>query len=150
MVMATSFRRLRPHGAPPRTAAISVPDPTAGLSQPTSPAETPGHAQASLDWSLVGLLLLSPGSWCTQGFVCALQESVFPQSCGSSVIKSHWPSKSNSLRILSPFAEPQVGKSVVEPRTFIAARELLWYNCSLVCVLPTWQLFPGGGLRLSG
>ena len=69
VVMATSFRRLRPHGAPPRTAAISVPDPVAGLSQPTSPAETPGHAQASLDWSLVGLLLLSPGSWCTQGFV---------------------------------------------------------------------------------
>ena len=78
MVMATSFRRLRPHGAPPRTAAVGVPDPEAGLSQPTSPPETPGHAQASLDRSLVGSLLLSPGSWCTQGFVCALQESVSP------------------------------------------------------------------------
>ena len=30
--------------------------------------------------------------------------SLFPQSCGSSVIKSHWPSKSNSLGLLSPFA----------------------------------------------
>ena len=26
----------------------------------------------------MGTLLLSPGSWCTQGFVCALQESVSP------------------------------------------------------------------------
>ena len=38
--------------------------------------ETPGHTQASLDQSLVESLLLSPGSWCAQGFVCALQESV--------------------------------------------------------------------------
>ena len=35
--------------------------------------ETPGHSQASLGQSLVGSLLLSPGSWCTQDFVCALQ-----------------------------------------------------------------------------
>ena len=28
--------------------------------------------------SLVGSLLLSPGSWCSQRFVCALQESVSP------------------------------------------------------------------------
>ena len=31
-------------------------------------------------------------------------KSLFPQSCGSSVIKSHLPPKSNSLRVLSPFA----------------------------------------------
>ena len=31
--------------------------------------------------SLVGSLLLSPRSWCTQGFVCALQESVSPVLC---------------------------------------------------------------------
>ena len=40
--------------------------------------ETPGHSQTSLGQSLVGSLLLSPGSWCAQGFVCALQESVSP------------------------------------------------------------------------
>ena len=45
------------------------------------PLETPGHTQASLGQSLVGSLLLPPGSWCTQGFVCALQESVFPVLC---------------------------------------------------------------------
>ena len=38
--------------------------------------ETPGHLWASLRQSLVEALLLSPGSWCTQGSVCALQESV--------------------------------------------------------------------------
>ena len=43
--------------------------------------ETPGHSRASLGQSLVGSLLLSPGSWCTQGFVCALQESVSPVLC---------------------------------------------------------------------
>ena len=43
--------------------------------------ETPGHSQESLAQSLVGSLLLSPGSWCAQGFVCALQESVSPVLC---------------------------------------------------------------------
>ena len=39
-------------------------------------------------------------------------KSLFPQSCGSSVIKSHWPSKSNSLGVLSSFVGSQLGKSV--------------------------------------
>ena len=50
-----------------------------------------------------GSVLLSPGSWCTQGFVCVLQMSG-SQSCGKSVIKFHCPPKSNSLGVLSPFA----------------------------------------------
>ena len=37
--------------------------------------------QASLGQSLVGSLLLSPGSWWAQGFVCASQESVSPALC---------------------------------------------------------------------
>ena len=45
------------------------------------PPETPGHSQASLGQSLVGSLLLSPGSWCTKGSACALQESVSPVLC---------------------------------------------------------------------
>ena len=47
---------------------------------PMPPLETPGHSWASLGQFLVGSLLLSPGSQCTQGFICALQDSVF-QSC---------------------------------------------------------------------
>ena len=34
--------------------------------QTTPPPETPGHSQASLGQSLVGSLLLFPGSWCSQ------------------------------------------------------------------------------------
>ena len=60
------------------TATLSDPDPAADHCWSTPPPETPGHWQASLDQSLVWWLLLSPESWCTQGFVCALQESVFP------------------------------------------------------------------------
>ena len=51
----------------------------------------PAHASAGDSWtltgnlcqSLLGSLLLSPGSWCTQGSVYALQESV-SQSCVNS------------------------------------------------------------------
>ena len=43
--------------------------------------ETPVHSQASLSQSLVGSLLLFPGSWCIQGSVYALQESVSPVLC---------------------------------------------------------------------
>ena len=57
------------------------PNPAAGHHRLTPLSETPGHAQASLGQPLVGSLLLSPGSWCVQGFVCALQESVSPVLC---------------------------------------------------------------------
>ena len=58
------------------TATLSAPNPAAGHHQPTPLLETPGHSQASLGQSLLESLLLSPGSWCAQGSVCALQESV--------------------------------------------------------------------------
>ena len=64
--------------------------------------ETPGHSQASLAQSLVESLLLSPGSWCTQDFFVP-SKSLFLQSCGSSVIKSYWLPRLNSLGVLSPF-----------------------------------------------
>ena len=75
-IMVTSFKR---HHA--CTATLSAPYPAGGHHQPMPPPETPGRSQASLSQSLVGSLLLSPGSWCTQGFVCALQESVSPVLC---------------------------------------------------------------------
>ena len=97
-IMATSFRRSRAC-----TATLSVPDPAAGHGQPTPPLETPGHSQASLGQSLMGSSLLSPGSWYTQGFICALQESVslgLCKFCGQIPLTS----KVKSLGILSPFA----------------------------------------------
>ena len=42
-----------------------------------------GDFWANLGESLVGLLLLSPGLWCTKCFVCALQEYI-SQFCVSS------------------------------------------------------------------
>ena len=63
------------------TVALSAPNPAACHHQPVPPLETPGHSSATLGQSLVGSLLPSSGSWCTQGFVCALQESVSPFLC---------------------------------------------------------------------
>ena len=75
-IMVTSFKRS--HAC---TAALSAPNPAPGHRQPMPPLETPGYSQASLGQSLVGSLLLSPGTCCAQGFVCALQESVSPVLC---------------------------------------------------------------------
>ena len=68
--MVTSFKRS--HAC---TATFGAPNPAAGHQQLTPLLETSGHSQASLGQSLVGSLLLSPGSWCAQVSVCALQES---------------------------------------------------------------------------
>ena len=57
------------------------PNPTAGHHQPMPLPKSPGNSQASLGQSLLGSLLLPPGSWCTQGIACALQESVSPVLC---------------------------------------------------------------------
>ena len=58
-----------------------------------------GFASVSL-----GSLLFS-GSWCKQKFVCALQDwsLCIPQSSGRPIIKSQWPSSSDSLGIPSLF-----------------------------------------------
>ena len=66
-------------------------------------------SQASLAQSLRGSPLLCPGFWRAQGFVSALQESLFPRAHGSSVIKSHWPSKSDSLGFSVPCWIPRLG-----------------------------------------
>ena len=75
-IMATSFKRSQAH-----TTALSALDPAAGHCTPTPPLETLGHSQANLGQSLVRTLLLSPGSWCAQAFVCALQESISAVLC---------------------------------------------------------------------
>ena len=74
--MVTSFKRSHAH-----TATLSAPNPAAGHHQPTPLLETPGHSWASLGQSLVGSLLLSPGSWCVQGSVCAPPSVCFPVLC---------------------------------------------------------------------
>ena len=76
--MATPFKRS--HAG---TAALSAPNLQQATADPhlCQRPEIPGHSRASLGQSLVGSLLLSPGSWSAQGFVCVPQESDFPVLC---------------------------------------------------------------------
>ena len=77
-IMATSFKRSHAH-----TATLSAPNPAAGHRQPMPLPETPGHSQASLSQSLVGSLLLSPGS-SAHKVLFVPSQSLFPLSCVSS------------------------------------------------------------------
>ena len=110
------------HPASPRTVAFSAPDLSAGHCQPTS------LHQRLLDTHRQVWLSLLWGHCCFSWvlvhtrFHCALWESV-------------------SLEVLSPFADPQVGKSVMGSRTVITVQELLLYNCSLVCGLSAQRLY---------
>ena len=56
--IVTSFKRSHPS-----TATLTALNPVAGHHQPMPPLETPEQSWASLGQSLVGSLLLSPGSW---------------------------------------------------------------------------------------
>ena len=70
---------------PCRQCCRQCPQPCSRTRQPMASPGILGHSQASLGQSLLGSPLLSPGFWCTQGFVCALQQSV-SWSCLSSGI----------------------------------------------------------------
>ena len=94
--------------------------------------DTHGHSQESLSQSLVGSLLLSPGSWCAEHFVCALQESISPVLC-KFYKQIPLPSKVKfPLGFSVPLPDPRVGQSVVGPRTFSTVGQCIWYNSSAV------------------
>ena len=71
--MTTSFNRICAC-----TLVLSPPEPAVGHTS----ARLSWHSQASMVQSFMSTLFLSPGSWCTQYFVCALLH----------VLNSHWPS----------------------------------------------------------
>ena len=77
-IMVTSFKRSHAY-----TAALSVPDPTAGHRRPTPKPESPGHSWKSLGRSLVRSLplLLGPGA---HKVLFVPSKSLFPLSCVSS------------------------------------------------------------------
>ena len=54
---------------PPRIATAHAPVRVVGHCQPRSPQKSLKYSQAGLAQSLVGSLLILPGSWCTQGFI---------------------------------------------------------------------------------
>ena len=74
-IMVTSFKRSHAY-----TATLSAPNPAASHHRLTPLLETPGHSQASLGQSLMGSLLLSPGSWCTRFCLCP-PRVYFPVLC---------------------------------------------------------------------
>ena len=83
--------------------ALSTPNHASGHRRPTPLLETPGHPQivwVSLLWGHCSFLL-GPG---IHKVLSVPSKSLFPQSYVSSVIKSHWPPKSNSVQVLSPFS----------------------------------------------
>ena len=63
---------------------------------PTPPQESFTH-KVGVAQSPVGSLLLSPGSWYAQDFVCVCPPRMFPWVLWKFIIKSHCPSKSDSL-----------------------------------------------------
>ena len=74
-------------------------NPAARHRKPTPLPETPGHSQASLDQFLQGhcSFLLGSGG---HKVLFVPSKSLFPLSCISSVMKSFWLPKSNSLGVL--------------------------------------------------
>ena len=100
--------------------------------------------QASLAHSLVGSLLLSPGSWGTQGFVCALQESVslvLCKFCNQSPLafKIKFPGGSQSLCLI-----PRLGNILWTPELSQQCENffgiIVWLLSSLwvVCLVALW------------
>ena len=105
-VMKTSFQRTYASKLQLPGLFYSVPltHPWQATADPHPCLETPGHSQASLAQSLGGhcSFLLGPGG---HKILFVPSENLFPQSCGSSVVKSHWPSKLNSLGVSVPLLE---------------------------------------------
>ena len=141
-IMAPSFKR---SGAP--TASLSAPDPASRPPPTNASQETPGHSQASLGQTC-GVLwghcsfLLGPG---VHKVLFVPSKSLFPQSCVSSVIKSHWPPKSNSLEVLSPFARSPGWEICCGSQNFLnSARIALVYPVVREkAMAPTPVLLPG-------
>ena len=90
-------------------------------------------------------LLLSPGSWCAQDFVCAIQMFVSPvlwTFCSQITLAFKFLGSSQSL------CSPQVGKSVLAHRTFVTLQELFWYYFSPVCESSALWLYNGANGNL--
>ena len=87
-------------------------------------------------FSLLGLTAPFPCVLVHTRFCWCTPRLCFPHSCGNPGIKSHCPSKSDSLGIPSAFANPQVGKSKIN----------LWMGIEFYqkCLLIYWvDIFSG-------
>ena len=132
-IMLTSFKR-----SCACTDALSAPDPVACQRQPMPQLETLGLSQASLNWFLVRSLLLFLGAGAHK-ILFVSSKSLVPQlylSPPGLQIQILW-----GLSV--PLPDPQVGKSVVGPRTFLTVWAFIWYNCSAVYGLSAQWLYGG-------
>ena len=111
-----------------------------GLRPPPETTNTHRQVCLSLLWGHCSFLL-------DPGVLKALfvpSKTLFPQSCGRSIIKSYWPSKSNfPVGSLSLFQILRLWNLLVGPRTFVTQQELLWNNCPPVCGSPARRLYSG-------
>ena len=121
-------------GVLPRTSAASVLVPAVSHSHPPASAGDPPTLADRSGSVSYGVTAPSPRVlMCTLLCVCPPKWSLcFLQSCQSPAIKSRQSSKSDSLGILLPLPDPQVGKPDMGLRTFTPVGGL-WYNCSPVC-----------------
>ena len=110
------------------------------------------HASVRDSWTLTNKsssvscgYTAAPFSWlleCTRFCLCP-PRVCFPSpvqvlSSNPTGLQSQIP-QGSSVSLMNP----QVGKSVVGPRTFLTVWEFLWYNCSAVCGLSAWWLCGG-------
>ena len=141
-VMVTSFKRLMPASHCSQVCCSHCPS--------TQGRPLLINSSARDSWTLTGkhgsvscgVIFLSSGSWCTQGFVCALHVSlslVLWEFCNQIPLafKVEFPV------ILSLFSRSPGQEICYGPRIFAAVYILLWYNCSPVCGLSPWQLYSG-------
>ena len=132
--METSFKRCHA-----RTAALSAPNPAVGHHHPMPQLETPENSWARLGQPLVGSLLLSPGSWCSQGSACALQESVSPVLCelglmATSSKRAYAIPRSVAPRAPAPCSRPLLlSRQETLKRSKAGLAQSLWDLWVLVC-----------------
>ena len=134
--MATS-KRTYPNKSLPE---LLLPVPLSLWQDPADPClhRRPSNTHRQSGSVSVRLLILSLGSrFC---LCCSRVESLFPLSCGSSVVKSHWPSNKIPWGFPVPLQDPQSGKPGVGSRTFATVWVIICYYCSPVCESPTWQV----------
>ena len=80
-------------------------------------------------WGHFSFLLVS----CAHKVLFVPSKNLFPQPCGSSVIKSHSPLKSNSLGVLRLFARSSGWEICCGSLNFLNSARISLDNCPTVC-----------------
>ena len=125
-IMVNSFKRSHKD-----TATLNASNPAAGHHQPTLPLEISGRSWASLLQSLVGSLLLSPGFWCTQYSVYALQEST-SYYCGQESLRR----SGVAIIVNKRFQNEIVGGNLKNDRMISVPFQGKPYNITVIQTMP--------------